>query len=212
MKYKYTIVCSHRKSISVSISALNEITVKCPWGMHKEQIDRFLDSKADWIEKHVLENCRNLAANDQIIEKKAIYINGVSYPLIIGEKNAVENGCIYLKSLTEVKKFFIKECSKDFISRFRNLEEITGLYSDSVGFKEYMARWGCCDAKNHIIFDFRSIMLPENLQNYLIVHELCHIKYRNHSNAFWLEVEKFSPDYRKCRKQLKDFSFLISLY
>lgn len=212
MKYKYTLVCSHRKSISVSISAMNEITVKCPWGMHEDQIERFLERKADWIERHVLENCRILAANDQIIDKKAIYLNGVRYTLIIGDKNSVENGCIILKSLTELKKFFIKECSKEFIIRFRELEDRINLHSISVGFKDYMTRWGCCDPKNRIFFDFRSIMLPENLQNYLIVHELCHIKYRNHSNSFWCEVEKFIPDYRKCRKQLKDFSFLISLY
>lgn len=212
MKYEYKIVCSHRKSVSVTVNPMNEITVNCPWGMHKVDIERFLDGKADWIEKHVLENCKILAANDDVITKKAVYLNGVKYPLVISGKNSVENGWICLKNISEIKKFFINECSADFIFRLKYFESLTGFCAASVSFKEYSSRWGCCDSKNKIIFDFRSIMLPQDLQNYLIVHELCHIKYRNHSDEFWREVKKFIPEYKSSRGRLKDFAFLISLY
>ena len=76
MKYKYEIIRSARKSVSVSVSSTNNITVRCPWGMRPEQIENFLDSKSDWIEKVILKNSEKLAVNDDIIELREIYLEG----------------------------------------------------------------------------------------------------------------------------------------
>lgn len=66
--------------------------------------------------------------------------------------------------------------------------------------------WGSCSAKGVLSFNFRIACLPENMKEYLVVHELAHLKHFNHSKAFWSDVEKLCPEYRKIRKALKSFA------
>lgn len=65
-------------------------------------------------------------------------------------------------------------------------------------------RWGSCSAKGNLNFNCLLMLAPEEVQDYVVIHELCHRKYLNHSALFWAEVEKHCPDYRNHRKWLKD--------
>jgi len=67
--------------------------------------------------------------------------------------------------------------------------------------------WGSCSVKGALSFNFRIACLPENMREYLVVHELAHLKHFNHSKAFWSDVEKLCPEYRKIRRALKSFTF-----
>ncbi len=58
-------------------------------------------------------------------------------------------------------------------------------------------RWGCCSSKGNLNFNYRLLFIPPELSDYVIVHELCHLKELNHSPAFWREVEKVLPNYRE---------------
>ena len=70
-------------------------------------------------------------------------------------------------------------------------------------------RWGSCSAKGNLNFNCLLMLCPEEVQDYVVVHELCHRKHLNHSSDFWTEVEKFCPDYRVYRKWLKDNGALL---
>ena len=65
-------------------------------------------------------------------------------------------------------------------------------------------RWGSCSAKGNLSFNCLLMLCPEEVQDYVVIHELCHRKEMNHSAAFWTEVEKHCPNYRSHRKWLKD--------
>lgn len=86
------------------------------------------------------------------------------------------------------------------------------LYPASVSVKSYKGRWGCCDSKNNIIFNYKLFMLPRCIQDYVIIHELCHTLCHNHSPAFWKLVSEFLPDYKAVRAELRNFDFLTALY
>ncbi len=65
-------------------------------------------------------------------------------------------------------------------------------------------RWGSCSSKGTISYNWRLILMPERIQNYVVVHELCHLLEMNHSPAFWKKVSEVLPDYQSSRKWLKE--------
>jgi len=72
--------------------------------------------------------------------------------------------------------------------------------------KDQKTRWGSCSKKRNLNFNYKLLFLPQDLSDYLIVHELCHLKEFNHSKAFWNQVTTTIPNYKILRKKLKDYS------
>ena len=66
-------------------------------------------------------------------------------------------------------------------------------------------RWGSCSSKGNLNFNFLLVLCPPEVLDYVVVHELAHRKEMNHSNAFWNVVEKYMPDYKECRKKLREY-------
>ncbi len=82
----------------------------------------------------------------------------------------------------------------------------TGLKPLRVGFRRAKSRWGSCSSQNTISLNTRLVLCPPTLQEYVILHELCHIRHKNHSKAFWSLVESWMPNYKERRKALHSFA------
>lgn len=87
-------------------------------------------------------------------------------------------------------------------SRLDEYKKIYGLSFNRVSIKKQSSLWGSCSKKGNLNFNYRIVFLPSELQDYLIVHEICHLVEMNHSKKFWQLVEKTVPDYRLKRKKL----------
>lgn len=74
---------------------------------------------------------------------------------------------------------------------------------NKVTIKNQRTRWGSCSKKGNLNFNYKIALLPKKLSDYIIVHELCHLKELNHSQKFWNLVAKTIPDYKKIKKQFK---------
>ena len=208
----YKIIHSKRRTIQISVSNENEITVRCPLNMSKSRVERFLYEKQSWIEKIIGRNSERLQCVSKVRNFNAVFVDGKQVPLILGSKNQVTADCVYLKSIKDIQKQFIKSFSQGFLNEVEYISKNSGLIPLSVKVKNYRAKWGCCDINGNIIFNYKLFMLPPNLREYVIIHELCHLKHLNHSAAFWGLVESFLPLYKSLKKQLKEYDFLTKLY
>ena len=94
------------------------------------------------------------------------------------------------------KELLLKKC--------RYFAERMGVSYGTVTVREQKTRWGSCRAKGNLNFNWKLALMPEEILDYLVVHELAHRKEMNHSDRFWAEVERVLPDYRQRRAWLKE--------
>ena len=87
--------------------------------------------------------------------------------------------------------------------RIRELNQSGEFPVGKVSIKNQKTRWGSCSGKRNLSFNYKLLFLPENLRDYIIIHELCHLKEMNHSKNFWNLVANRVPDYKALRRQIK---------
>jgi len=81
--------------------------------------------------------------------------------------------------------------------------KIYGFHYKRIAIRNQKTRWGSCSSKSNLNFNFRIIFLPRHLAEYVVVHELCHLKEMNHSSRFWAQVAKTIPNHKDLRKELR---------
>lgn len=212
IKYEYSLIRSARRSVSVKIKDDNSLEVRAPLKMPVEKIEKFLLSKSGWIEKNINKNAALNARFAEIIAYKKIFVDGVPVNFSLGKSNEITADEVKAKSVGNLKKLYVDALGASFLQLFYQLCREYNFTCGSVGFKDYKAKWGCCDVRRNITFNYKLLMLPRDLWRYVAVHELCHTEIMNHSEAFYRLVEGVMPDYKTCVKRLKNYSFITRLY
>ena len=175
-KMQYTLVRSQRKTISIEIKPDLSVIVRAPWMVPARTIDRFVEEKRPWIEKKLAELSRRSEASSE-------NSNALSYE--------------------EIKRLS-KEAAAYIPGRVEYFSKIVGVTYGRITVRNQKTRWGSCSSKGNLNFNCYLMLAPREVLDYVVVHELCHRKQMNHSDAFWREVEKVLPDYKIRRKWLKD--------
>ena len=100
------------------------------------------------------------------------------------------------KKLTEKTDYFSK---------------LIGVYPKSLTVKNYKSRWGSCSIKGDLSYNWRIILAPNHILDYVVVHELCHLLEHNHSKKYWQHVEDYFPEWKNSRNWLRQNNYLASL-
>jgi predicted metal-dependent hydrolase len=87
--------------------------------------------------------------------------------------------------------------------RTAEYSNLIGVNYNTIRIKDTKTRWGSCSSKGNLNFNFRILMAPEQVMDYIIVHELCHLRHMNHGKDFWNTVAQYMPDYEKKKEWLK---------
>ena len=216
-KVEYTITKKKIKNFIIRIYPDLRIAISVPLHASSKDIENFIQSKKEWIETTLKkieiakENKNNLKENiirilSKKIEKKIIEsdlerIRLTDTSIYIYSKD-IDNAKIE-KKLLEWKVEKLKVILDEY------LEKYTKLLNTNINYyqiKKISSAWGIYHKKeNYITFNFDLIEKDIKCIEYVVLHELCHIFYMNHQKDFWTLVEKYMPDYKIRRKNLKNF-------
>ncbi len=172
---EYQLIRSKRKTISLQVDREANVIVRAPRWVPKWQIEAFVSSKTDWINKHIEKAKERLTDVD-------------ASPLMSAEE--------YLRIHRKAKLAIT--------NRVEYLSTVVGVSYNRISIRNQKTRWGSCSIDGNLNFHMMLVTMPDEIRDYVIIHELCHRKYMNHSREFWNEVEKYDSEYRAHRKWLKD--------
>jgi len=205
---------ARRKTVSIIIRANNQVDVLAPKLMPSLLINRFVQEKRSWIDKKLQYN-HKVRANFQakvFAEGESFDLLGKSYQLkILETKTTIHIADDKLitpafqadKLKKRLTLWYRKQAEQYFQQRSRKIAVDIGVSPASIAVKTYKSRWGSCHHDGRIYFNWRLIMAPIWVIDYVIVHELCHLIHHNHSKCFWQKVEEIMPDYNQAKEWLK---------
>ena len=176
------VIPSNRRSVSIQITPDRTILIRVPKWISKHQLDSILSAKKEWILSHY-----------QSIPKPK--------ELSIREQN----------QLAALEKRYRKAAKEYIPSRVAYFHQFTGGTYEKIVIRDQKTRWGSCSSNKTLSFNYRLMLAPPQILDYVVVHELCHLKHMNHSSAFWKAVESVLPDYKEKRKWLKEHGNELTL-
>ena len=211
-----------RKTVSISLED-GAIRVLAPKRLTERLIQEIINNKSNWIGKRL----KDQAAAPKIQSKQFVDGEIFSY---LGKHYTFERGhdaesSVKLKSGRLISTLDSTVSEKEAIEAHRS--QVTNWYRDraadvlshkttqhgnalkltpsSIKIKNYKARWGSCSINGEISYNWKIMMAPPRIIDYVVIHELSHLIHHDHSEKFWRQVGKSFPEYRECRAWLKNF-------
>lgn len=201
---------SRAHNLRISINRNAEVIVTKPHFLPMFMVDKFLKANEAWVVSNLEKAKRRVKA--QLEEKNALWYLGKKYTYSFkkGHFNIVFNKTkvtVYTYSEAAAKRSLKtqlkKEAKYSIVEAVKRYSSIMALPYNSISIKDQSTRWGSCSSKKNLNFSWRLIMTPPQVLEYVVIHELAHLKHLNHSKNFWLFVEKYDPEYREHRRWLK---------
>lgn len=173
MEQKIEIIRSSRKTLSLQIKPDGRVIVRAPQRLPMRETKRFLEEKSEWLNTHLQKVAEANAAGEEA-------------PL------SPEG----LHALAE-------QALREFPPKVAEYAAQMGVAYGRITIRNQTTRWGSCSTQGNLNFNCLLMLAPEEVRDYVIIHELAHRKQMNHSAAFWAEVEAVCPNYKELRAWLK---------
>ncbi|WP_300385271.1 SprT family zinc-dependent metalloprotease [Clostridium sp.] len=212
----YKIILKNKKNISIKVDNNGEVLIYSPYGIDFSYIDRLVKGNVKWIINQI-DKKKEISLFD---ENKLIY-KGDIYNIIINIKdkesiylkdefiniNSKNTDNIYIYKL--ITNWYKERALEILPSRVYSISKKLNLNPSKIFIKDQKTLWGSCNNKKEIRLNWRLILMKEQVMDYIIIHELCHIIHMNHSKSFWDLVEKYDSNYKKNKLWLKEKGSMI---
>jgi predicted metal-dependent hydrolase len=177
-KVNIEVIRSNRKTIAMEITRDLRVIVRAPFRMPDRDIRRFIEDKSAWLEKHL-----------ELAKEKI--------KLLEQQEEAAEK-----LTMEEIRQLADKAV-KVIPERVAFYAPAVGVEVGKITIRNQLTRWGSCSSKGNLNFNCLLMLTPPDVIDYVVVHELCHLKELNHSKKFWSEVARVLPDYSTPKQWLK---------
>lgn len=195
------------KYVRLQIKEKRKLELIIPYHFPINEAEKFLHSKTGWIKKHINPNKRKkyLFLGNEI---KIIHNHDLFYKHhhLVFEKSLLTITSPKGSRITTERLFndWLRQKGKEFLPiRVKELAVKYGFVFNGITIRGQKTRWGSCSRKGNISLNYQLMSYREELIDYVIIHELCHLIEMNHSQRFWKIVEKFIPSYKNLKKELK---------
>lgn len=203
------------RSISIKIYKKN-VNIDAPFFLTKNLIDQLIYKKINWIKKQlVIQEKKFLINKKKYVDGDYFFYLGKKYKLkiIISKKNCaniqdsylivnIRNISNTLQIKKNIEKWFREKSLNYFEEQTYYFAKKNNLNVNAIKVREYKARWGSCSTNGDISFNWKLIMAPPWIIQYVIIHELIHIKEHNHSTKYWEHVRSIYPNIKDAKEWL----------
>ena len=220
---------ARRRSFQIRLLSATEIVVTAPAGASSDKAAEILRSKSTWI----LRQLKRLAAavadstNSSLAHGATLLFRGEPHSLLLladGRKkpHVTYAPCSITVHLSELvgepghplvmqslKKWYLSAAQSALLERLTYWSGQIGVHPQRLSLRDQKTRWGSCSSRGGISLNWRLIMAPPPVIDYLVIHELCHLRHPNHSPAYWREVACWCPDFRQHRQWLRQHGALL---
>jgi len=225
--FRYDIVRSRhrRRTIAICIERDGRVVVRAPAKTARDALHQFVREKRPWIKKKLLQIRQEQtdAHPRAFVSGETFFYLGDNYPLKIthspngtpplafigGEFQLNERFKGDRKALFVV--WYKKQAETLIRQRIDRYREVMDIPSVQARITSAKYQWGGCSSRDRITFSWRIVLAPLPLVDYVVVHELAHLRERNHSSNFWKIVEAVLPDYRVRRQWLREHGYLLDV-
>ncbi len=209
---------SKRKTSAIKIQK-GKVFVMVPERLSITIIESLITEKSRWIKEKLAIQKEIIAIKPkEFVSGEAFFCLGRSHPLkiesglypaiqlhqdelVVSVRDKTADNAQAIKQL--LIKWFKQKSEVSLKDKTEHYSKIIGVNPSSVTIKSFKARWGSCSVTAGIQYNWKIIIAPDRIVDYVVIHELCHILHHNHSPAFWKTVERYCHDYRDCSAWLK---------
>jgi predicted metal-dependent hydrolase len=203
-----------RTSMSIHIDSYGNVEVQAPKGISDQHVIQALEEKWDWIQQKRKEmKDRTLGPTVKTYEhgESFLYL-GKEYPIQISHDINIQQDYvvfeeeklhIFVKQLEDekvkqaLKRFYYQQCKLLVEKSIKFYQSQFKLKPRSIRITDNKTNWGTCDSRQQLTFNWRLAMAPQQVIDYVVVHEMCHMVHLNHDRSFWRLVGKILPDYKQ---------------
>lgn len=208
-----------KKTINLQVKA-GEVRMLVPANTSTRQAVKLLDEREAWVQQQLLLQRERICLRPQSLQGARISLFGrpCRVRLRQGSKGEVvldgDEFRVYMPaSVKHYERYALKQLKAWCIENLaRYLEEAhgrylrqTGLAASRIEVRTYRRRWGSCDSRGVLRFNWLLAMAPAEVIDYVLVHEICHLRHMDHSRDYWSLVEKVMPDFRRHKRWLREW-------
>jgi predicted metal-dependent hydrolase len=218
--YEYQLIKQDRRTLSLTVSPDLRIIVKCPFKAESERIEAFLQKKWFWLEKQLsfFKKYQRKSYEKEYVSGEGYLYLGRQYKLVVrkGRENSVSltRGQLLVTSTKAVadgkhnkklvEKWFVEKVEHIFKDRFNMiLNKFSYREPPVLSIREMKKRWGSFLGESRILLNPKLIHVSKECIDYVITHELCHIKYRNHDKNFFKFLKHKYPRWEQVKEKLE---------
>lgn len=221
---EFEIVYSKRKTMVISVDESGKVIVRSPHNIRQELILDRVKGKAGWIadklDKITMPEEKEYADGELFMYLGRNYVLQLCWDKSATKPEvAMQKDTLLVRTSTEDKviiknaiELWYKNKARELIrERINHYQPAIKISPNRVTVKNQKKRWGSCSSKGNLNFNWRIMMAPLEIVDYIVVHEMCHLIHLNHSREYWQLVAAILPDYKKRRQWLKKNGAMLNL-